>query len=96
MSRLLICKDSEQNTLLETRLLNETDNIKYYIIEDAPIIEEREGEIGKYALDENGEVYIEYVEIPPSKEEELQEQINDLQDIVMTLANTVTGGDALW
>ena len=44
MSRLLICKDSEQNTLLETRLLNETDNIKYYIIEDAPIIEEREGE----------------------------------------------------
>ena len=89
MSRLLICKDSEQNTLLETRLLNETDNIKYYIIEDVPIIEERENEIGKYALDENGEVYVEYVEIPPSKEEELQEQINDLQDIVMTLANTI-------
>ena len=89
MSRLLICKDSEQNTLLETRLLNETDNIKYYIIEDVPIIEEREGEIGKYALDENGEVYVEYIEIPLSKEEELQEQINDLQDIVMTLANTI-------
>ena len=93
--RLLICKDSEQNTLLETRLLNETDNIRYYIIEDAPIIEEREGEIGKYALDENGEVYIEYVEIPPSKYEELQEQINELQDVVMTLTKTVTGGDVL-
>ena len=89
MSRLLILKDSEQNTLLETRVLNETDNIKYSIIEDAPTIEEREGEIGKYALDENGEVYVEYVEIPLSKEEELQEQINDLQDIVMTLANTI-------
>ena len=89
MSRLLICKDSEQNTLLETRLLNETDNIKYYIIENAPTIEEREGEIGKYALDENGEVYVKYTEIPPSKEEELQEQINELQDIVMTLANTM-------
>ena len=89
MSRLLILKDSEQNTLLETRVLNETDNIKYSIIEDAPIIEEREGEIGKYALDENGEVYVEYVEIPLSKEEELQEQINDLQDVVMTLANTI-------
>lgn len=95
MSRLLICKDSEQNTLLETRLLNETDNIKYYIIEDAPIIEEREGKIGKYALDENGEVYVEYTEMPPSKEEELQEQINDLQDIVMALTNAVTGGDVL-
>ena len=88
-NRLLICKDSEQNTLLETRLLNETDNIKYYIIEDAPTIEEREGEIGKYALDENGEVYVKYTEIPPTKEEELQEQVNDLQDIVMTLANTM-------
>ena len=88
-NRLLICKDAEQNTLLETRLLNETDNIKYYIIEDAPIIEERENEIGKYALDENGEVYVEYTKIPPTKEEELQEQINELQDVVMTLANTM-------
>ena len=94
-NRLLICKDSEQNTLLETRLLNETDNIKYYIIEDAPTIEEREGEIGKYALDENGEVYVEYTEIPSSKEEELQEQINELQDVVMALTNAVVGGDVL-
>ena len=30
-----------------------------------------------------------YTEITPSKEEELQEQINDLQDIVMTLSNTI-------
>ena len=30
-----------------------------------------------------------YTEITPSKEEELQEQINDLQDIVMILANTI-------
>ena len=89
MSRLLICKDSEQNTLLETRLLNETDNIKYYIIDNAPEMEYREGYYAKYALDENGEVYIEYIEIPPSKEEELQEQINELQDVVMTLANTM-------
>ena len=87
--RLLILKDSEQNTLLETMSLQETDNIKYYIVEDAPTIEEREGEIGEYALDENGEVYIKYTKIPPTKEEELQEQINDLQDIEMTLANTM-------
>lgn len=87
--RLLVCIDKEQNTLLEQRFLQETDNIKYYIIENAPTIEEREGEIGKYALDENGEVYVEYTKIPLSKEEELQEQINDLQDIVMTLANAI-------
>ena len=89
MSRLLICKDSEQNTLLETRLLNETDNIKYYIIDNAPEMEYREGYYAKYALNENGEVYVEYTKIPPSTEEELQEQINELQDVVMTLANAM-------
>ena len=89
MSRLLICKDSEQNTLLETRLLNETDNIKYYIIDDAPEIEYREGYYAKYSLNENGEVYVKYTKIPPSKDEELQAQINELQDVVMPLANTM-------
>ena len=87
--RLLICKDLEQNILLEARPLEENDNCEYCIIDNAPEMEHREGYYAKYALDENGEVYVEYVEIAPSKEEELQEQINDLQDIVMTLANTI-------
>ena len=87
--RMLICKDSEQNTLLEARPLEENDNREYYIIDNAPEMEYREGYYAKYALNENGEVYVEYIEIPLSKEEELQEQINDLQDIVMTLANTI-------
>ena len=87
--RLLICKDLDKNVLLEARPLEENDNSKYYIIDNAPEMEFREGYYGKYSLDENGEVYVEYVEIPLSKEEELQEQINDLQDIVMTLANTI-------
>ena len=87
--KLLICKDLEKNILLEARPLEENDNCEYCIIDNAPEMEYREGYYGKYALNENGEVYVEYVEIPPSKEEELQEQINDLQDIVMTLANTI-------
>ena len=87
--RLLICKNLEENILLEARALQETDNSKYYIIENAPEMEYREGYYAKYALDENGEVYVEYIEIPPSKEEELQEQINELQDVVMTLANAI-------
>ena len=41
--RMLICKDSEQNTLLEARPLEENDNRKYYIVDDAPEIEYREG-----------------------------------------------------
>ena len=87
--RMLICKDLEENILLEARQLEETENRKYYIIDNAPEMEYREGYYAKYALDENGEVYVEYIEIPPSKEEELQEQINELQDVVMTLANAI-------
>ena len=87
--RMLICKDLEENILLEARQLEETENRKYYIIDNAPEMEYREGYYAKYALNENGEVYVEYVEIAPSEVEELQEQINDLQDIVMTLANTM-------
>lgn len=87
--KLLICKDLEKNILLEARPLEENDNCEYCIIDNAPEMEYREGYYAKYALDENGEVYVEYIEIAPSKEEELQEQINDLQDVVMTLANTI-------
>ena len=87
--RLLICKNLEENILLEARPLEENDNSKYYIIDNVPEMEYREGYYGKYALNENGEVYVEYTEIPPSTEEELQEQINELQDVVMTLANTM-------
>ena len=87
--RLLICKDLDKNVLLEARPLEENDNREYCIIDNVPEMEYREGYYAKYALDENGEVYVEYVEIAPTKEEELQEQINDLQDIVMTLANTI-------
>ena len=87
--RLLICKDLDKNILLEARPLEENNKCEYCIIDNAPEMEFREGYYSEYALDENGEVYVKYTEIPPSKEEELQEQINDLQDIVMTLANTM-------
>lgn len=78
MKRLLICKDAEQNTLLETRVLNETDNIRYSIIENAPIIEERENEIGHYELNEQGEVIVVYEEKPKSQLDLIQEQLNQL------------------
>lgn len=87
--RLLICKDLEKNILLEARPLEENDNCEYCIIDNAPEMEYREGYYAKYALNEDGEVYVEYVEIAPTKVDELQEQINDLQDVVMTLANTI-------
>lgn len=86
MSRLLICKDAEQNTLLETRLLNETDNIRYSILEDAPVIEERENEIGKYELGEDGQLTVVYEEKPKSQLDLIQEQLNQLIQSTTTIS----------
>ncbi len=58
--KLLICKDNKSNTLLESRNLNETDSIKYLVIEDAPEIERREGYTGHYELDSNGQIIVTY------------------------------------
>lgn len=89
MSRLLICKDAEQNTLLETRILQETDNIKYNIIESPPIIEEREGYIGEYGLDNSGDLVAIYEEIHKSETEVLQQRISELEEAIMVLSNTI-------
>lgn len=80
MERLLICKDNEQNSLLESRKLEETDNIKYTIVENPPEIEEVDGKIGYYALDDNGNIIVKYKDIPKSKEDELGEQVNKLKE----------------
>lgn len=87
MSRLLICKDAEQGTLLESRLLQETNNIKYNIIESPPIIKEREGYIGEYALDDSGEVVVVYEEIPKSETEILKQRVSELEETIMVLSN---------
>ena len=97
MSRLLICKDAEQNTLLETRTLKETDNIRYSIIENPPEIEEKDGYKGFYVL-VNGEVQIVYEEIQKVKtNEELEEEIKVLNQAItelsMIMASTIQGGD---
>ena len=87
MSRLLICKDAEQGTLLESRLLQETNNIKYNIIESPPIIEEREGYIGEYALDDSGDLVVIYEKIPKSETEILKQRVSELEETIMVLSN---------
>ena len=78
--RMLILKDNEQNLLLNTQLLSETDNIQYSIIE-RPVLEEKEGYSITYYLDENGEVQAKYVEIPQTNEE----KIDQLEQMIIAL-----------
>lgn len=89
MSRLLICKDATQNKLLETKILKETDNIIYSIIDDAPAIEERENEIGRYVLDDSGEVAVVYEEIPKSETEVLKQRVSELEETIMVLSSNI-------
>lgn len=84
--KILICKDTLINKLLETRALNESDNIKYEIIDNAPVIEEREHEMGHYELDEKGELIVVYEAIPPTIEEKMAEQEKLIADLMFEIA----------
>lgn len=84
--KLLICRDVLNNTLLESRVLNESDSIKYEIIENAPVIDEKENEFGRYRLNEKGEVIVVYEEKPKSKLDLIQEQLNQLIQSTTTIS----------
>ena len=88
--KVLICKDNLTNTLISTQLLPETDNIKYIIVDNAPIIEAKEGYIGKYVLDTDGNITVEYTEIPKSEVELLKEENEQLQERMATAQEMIS------
>ena len=80
MSRILILKDNDQNKIVDIRVLSETDNIKYVVVEDAPVIEEREGYTGQYVYID-GKLSVEYVKTGLTcKEKKIQESKELLAD----------------
>lgn len=85
MPRLLICKDIDQKTILESRELPETENIFFEIIENPPQPEYKEGYSHTYILNEKGELDIEYKKLPKSELEELKDQVAKLTDTVNQL-----------
>lgn len=85
--KILICKDTLNNSILESRVLSETDNIKYEIIEDAPVIENRENEIGHYELGEEGQLIVVYEEKTKSETDILKERVSELEETIMVLSN---------
>lgn len=86
MKKLLIYKDGLQNKLIEVRILDETENITYSIVEDAPIIEERETEIGHYELNEEGQVVVVYEPKPKTVEDKIAEQEKLIADLMLEIA----------
>lgn len=86
MNKILICKDTLNKKLIEVSVLNESDSIKYEIIGSAPVIEERESEIGHYELNEQDEIVVVYDERPKSQLDLIQEQLNQLIQSTTTIS----------
>ena len=87
--KLFIYKDIEQKNILEMREYNTTDNIIAEVLSDYPIIEEIEGKIGKYVLDDDGNIIVEYTDIPKSEVELLQEENQQLEQRMCELQETL-------
>ena len=85
MPRLLIRKDVDQKTILESRELQETENIFFEIVENPPQPEHKEGYSYAYILNEKGELDIEYRKLPKSELEELKDQVAKLTDTINQL-----------
>ncbi|WP_410496400.1 hypothetical protein QTL86_02730 [Cellulosilyticum sp. ST5] len=92
MKRLLICTDQEQKSVLLQQFLDETDSITYSIINNPPVIEEVDGKIGRYVLDDDGNIIVIYEDIPKSEvellkadNEALKQAVTELSMIVSTL-----------
>ena len=84
--KVLICKDTVNNSIIETRALVESDSIKYEIVEDAPVIEEVENKIGYYVRGEDGKLKVAYKEKPKSQLDLIQEQLSQLIQNTTTIS----------
>ena len=99
MKKLLMCVENlanEKPKLLESRLLIESDTIKWAVIDNPPEIEEKDGEIGKYDVDEQGKIIVCYEQRKKTEAEKLKEEIQEIKkeqlDMMEALAEMKEGG----
>ena len=84
--RVLIRKTNSSNTLVSAEVLIENEDLRYEIIENAPVIEDRPNEIGNYELNEAGELVVVYKTLPPTVEEKLEQQEQIIADLMLEIA----------
>ena len=70
--------------------LDETENITYSIIENPPEIEKIAGKVGKYALDEAGNIIVVYENIPKTDIELLKEENTQIKEQNVMLNQAIT------
>lgn len=79
--KLFILKDLNKNEILEQRLLFDDEFSKSEIVENPPKIGVVDGKIGRYSLDETGELVVIYDDVVMSDAEkiaDLERQVAEL------------------
>ena len=99
MKKLLICIEELQNEkpkMIESRLLIESEAVKWKVIDNPPEIEDRPGEVGKYDINEQGEIIVRYEQREKTEAEKLKEEIKEIKkeqlDMMEALAEMKEGG----
>lgn len=81
MKKLLICIEELQNEkpkMIESRLLIESEAVKWKVIDNPPVIEDRPGEVGKYDINEQGEIVVRYEQREKTELEKLREKLDSI------------------
>lgn len=99
MKKLLYCVEElpgEKPRLIESRLLVESEVLKWKVFDNPPEIEDRPGEIGKYYITEQGEIAVRYEQREKTEAEKLKEEIKEIRkeqlDMMEALAEIKEGG----
>lgn len=85
MKKLLLHRNLTTHELLSYRELENNEEYDYVLV-DAPEVEEKEGYVYKYVLDENNDLAVEYVEKEPTETELLEARLAQMQEEVAMLA----------
>lgn len=90
---ILIRKEKETGKVISQQLLFDDETTQHIIISDLPEIHEKEGFSGHYIVSETGEVKVEYIEMPKTEIEILNEKLLDQEKIIADLILMVAGGN---
>lgn len=90
---ILVRKEKETGKVISQQLLFDDETTEHMIISDLPVIEEKEGFSGHYIVSETGEVSIEYIEIPKTEVEILEEKLLEQEKLIADLMLMVAGGN---
>lgn len=91
-SKLLVRKEKATGKVLSQQLIFDDETTEHIIIENLPVIEEKEGFIGEYVVKEDGTVEVVYTERPKTEIELMKEKQIEQDQLIADLMLMIAGG----